>query len=53
MIKASAFGKEEEKQVALELTEEELALKVSICAIWKGILLKDIDGDTDFFASGQ
>lgn len=52
MIKASHFNKEEEEQVSLDLSEEELAMKESIRAIWKGILMKEIEGETDFFASG-
>ena len=53
MSAASTFGKAEEARESLELTEEEAAMRESIRTIWKGILLKDIDGETDFFASGQ
>ena len=52
MIQASKYGKQDEAQVSLELTEDEMMMKKEIHAIWKGILMKDVADDTDFFASG-
>lgn len=52
MIQAAKYGKQDEAQVVLELTDEEIGIKDAIRAIWKGILMKDVSEDTDFFASG-
>jgi len=52
MSSASTFGKAEEARQSLELSDEEVEMREVIRGIWKGILLKDIDAETDFFASG-
>ena len=53
MSSASTFGKAEEARQSLELSDEEVEMREVIRGIWKGILLKDIDAETDFFASGE
>ena len=53
MSSASAFGQAEEARQSLELSDEEVGMREAIRAIWKGILLKDVDAETDFFASGS
>jgi hypothetical protein len=52
MINANQFGKQQEEQAALDLSDEEAAMKDVIFSIWKSILMKDIEDDTDFFGSG-
>ncbi|XP_013396004.1 cytosolic 10-formyltetrahydrofolate dehydrogenase-like isoform X1 [Lingula anatina] len=53
-IHASHFGQEEALyKTEIELSDEEKEMKEIILNIWRGILSKaDIDGSTDFFASG-
>lgn len=46
------FGQANEAGEQLELTEKEREYEAKIAAIWKGILNIDVDGSTDFFASG-
>ena len=53
MSSASSFGKAEEARKSLELSDEEVGMREAVRAIWKGILLKDVDAETDFFASGS
>ena len=53
MSAASSYGKAQEARQSLELTDEEIGMREAIRTIWKGILLKDVDDETDFFASGS
>ncbi|XP_077495034.1 cytosolic 10-formyltetrahydrofolate dehydrogenase [Amblyomma americanum] len=49
---ASRFGQESTDGEALELSDEEQALVEKIRGIWKGILRRDVDDDTDLFECG-
>lgn len=53
MIPADRYGQDNDEEVKLELTEDELHIQQQIKDIWKGILnLGEIHDDTDFFKSG-
>lgn len=52
MIPAAKFGQADEGADLGELSDEEKAMEGAIKEIWKGILAKEIEDDTDFFKSG-
>jgi formyltetrahydrofolate dehydrogenase len=52
MMNAAKFGKAEEAKEALEFTETEKEVANSLKEIWKGILNIDVEGSTNFFATG-
>ncbi|XP_076232731.1 cytosolic 10-formyltetrahydrofolate dehydrogenase isoform X1 [Calliopsis andreniformis] len=51
IIPASKYG-EENQDIVIEFTEEELKTKEALKCIWEGILNVNVENDTDFFACG-
>ncbi|XP_066996497.2 cytosolic 10-formyltetrahydrofolate dehydrogenase [Anabrus simplex] len=52
MIHASKYGQADESRETVILSDAEKDLVENLSSIWKSILNVDIDGNTDFFASG-